>query len=515
MKYDKNNTLDYKNKNVAYYDFIHSELIHFSNEDLLRSIPSVIDGLKPSQRKILYGAFLRGLDKTEVKVAQLAGFVSDRAAYHHGEASLNGAIIGMAQDFVGSNNINVLKPNGQLGTRLKGGKDAASPRYIWTMLDELTPLIYNPIDDPILNQQNEDGDPIEPEYYAPIIPMVLVNGTEGIGTGFSTTIPPYNPLEIINNLRNIMKKKQYEPMDPWWQGFEGQVYKIDDYNYEIYGQWSIANNKLTITELPVGKWTSDYKEFLEKLLENIPLRAKTDDKKVKKVKKDDEKTNPFISYKDNNTDTKVHFELKFEDDYLNNVKDIDKKYQLYKKYSITNMHLYSPEGHIKRYDTTEDIMRDYYHVRLELYQKRKEYQLSNLEHQLKLISNKVKFILMVVEKKLDINNKKRCEIEEKLEIEKFQKIGATKTATNVSYDYLLTMPIYNLTSEKIEELRKQQDEKQAEYNDLNGRTPVSIWAKELDVLETRYEKWYKQKISKANNTGMPKKTTTKKLKVKS
>jgi DNA topoisomerase-2 len=312
-----------------------------------------------------------------------------------------------------------------------------------------------------------------------------------------------------------MKKKQYEPMDPWWQGFEGTVYKIDDYNYEIYGQWSITDNKLTITELPVGKWTSDYKEFLEKMLENISLRAGAGCRQQpKKTKKDDEKTNPFISYKDNNTDTKVHFELKFEDDYLDNVKDIDKKYQLYKKYSITNMHLYGPEGHIKRYDTTEEIMRDYYHVRLDLYQKRKDYQLSNLEHQLKLISNKVKFILMVVEKKLNINNKKRCEIEEKLEIEQFQKIGPTKTSTNVSYDYLLTMPIYNLTSEKIEELKKQQDEKQAEYDDLNSRTPMSIWAKELDILEARYEKWYKQKIAKANNTGLPKKITTKKLKTK-
>ncbi len=504
MAYDKNKVLKYEQKVIPYYDFIHLDMIHFSNDDLIRSIPSVVDGLKPSQRKILYGAFLRGLDKDEVKVAQLAGFVSDKAAYHHGEMSLNGAIVGMAQNFVGSNNINILKPNGQFGTRLKGGKDAASSRYIWTMLEELTPIIYNPVDAPVLNQQDDDGMPIEPEFYAPIIPMILVNGAEGIGTGFSTKIPPYNPIEIIKNIRNIMKGKQFEPMDPWWQGFDGIVSKIDDFNYEIYGTWSIDDNKLTISELPVGEWTSNYKEYLEKLLEDAPIRGKPDPKKPKKPVK--EKENPFLSYKDNNTDTKVSFELTFEDSYLDTAKDIDKLFHLYKKYSINNMHLYGPEGHIKRYDSVEEIMNDYYRVRLEMYQKRKDHQLAILEHQLKIISYKVKFILMVVEKKLEINNKKKQEIEEKLEKSKFPKIGRTKDDTKVSYDYLLTMPIYNLTQEKIEELKRQQEDKETEYNDLNGKTPETIWVDELDILESKYNKWYEQKMEEAKSSIVKKKS---------
>jgi len=498
MNYDKNKVLKYEQKVIPYYDFIHLDLIHFSNDDLIRSIPSVVDGLKPSQRKILYGAFLRGLDKDEVKVAQLAGFVSDKAAYHHGEMSLMGAIIGMAQNFVGSNNINILKPNGQFGTRLKGGSDAASSRYIWTMLEELTPLIFNPMDSPVLNQQDDDGMPIEPEFYAPIIPMILVNGAQGIGTGFSTKIPPYNPNEIIQNLRNIMKGKPFESMDPWWQGFEGIVSKIDDFNYEIYGTWKQDDDKLIVTELPVGEWTSNYKEFLEKMLEDVPLRGKVDDKKGKKPKK--EKENPFISYKDNNTDTKVHFELNFEEDYLDTAKDIDKTFHLFKKYSIANMHLYGPEGHIKRYDSVEDIMRDYYQVRLEMYQKRKTHQLAILEHQLKVISSKVKFILMVVEKKLEINNKKKYEIEEKLESNKFPKLGRSKDDTKLSYDYLLTMPIYNLTQEKIEELKKQKEEKEAEYNELNKKSPQDIWIEELDVLEEKYVKWYDRKLEEARES---------------
>ena len=205
MQYDKNEIIKYEDKKVSYSDFIHYDFNHFSIDDNKRSLPSILDGLKPSQRKILYGAFLRGLDKDEVKVAQLAGFVSDKAAYHHGEMSLNGAIIGMAQNFVGSNNINILKPNGQFGTILRGGKDAASPRYIWTKFEDLTTKIFMVDDEPILTKQYDDGMPIEPETYAPIIPMILINGTKGIGTGFSTTIPPFNPKDIVKSIRNKIK----------------------------------------------------------------------------------------------------------------------------------------------------------------------------------------------------------------------------------------------------------------------------------------------------------------------
>jgi len=501
LNYNKNNIIKYEQKIIPYYDFIHSDLIHFSNDDLIRSIPSVIDGLKPSQRKILYGAYLRGLDKTEVKVAQLAGFVSDKAAYHHGEMSLTGAIIGMAQDFVGSNNINILVPAGQFGTRLKGGKDAASPRYIWTSLEKLTSIIYNSIDDPVLNQQTEDNEPIEPEYYAPIIPMVLVNGAEGIGTGFSTKIPPYNPIEIIKNIKNIMNSKPFEPMDPWWQGFEGTIYKIDDFNYEISGTWSINDNKVTITELPVGEWTSNYKEFLEKMLEDVPVKSKADDKKSKKQPK---KENNFLGYKDSNTESKVHFELSFEEGYLSTVKDVDKLLHLNRKYSITNMHLYGPEGHIKRYHTVEEIMNDYYSVRIGLYKARKEYQLNILEYQLKIISFKVKFILMVVKKEIEINNKKKQEIEEALEKNSFPKFGKNKNDQKLTYDYLLTMPIYNLSYEKIEELKKQHQDKEAEYKELEALTPEDIWTRELDILEEEYTKWYKVKIDIVNSSGKKK-----------
>ena len=501
QNYDKNEVLKYENKVVRYSNFIHSDLIHFSNDDLSRSIPSLIDGFKPSQRKIMYGAMLRGLDKTEVKVAQLAGFVSDKAAYHHGEASLTGAIINMAQNYMGSNNINVLKPNGQFGTRLKAGSDSASPRYIWTKLEDLSSIIFNSSDSPVLKNQFEDNEPIEPEYYAPIIPMVLVNGAQGIGTGFSTKIPPYNPLKIIGNLKNkLLSNLPFEEMDPYWNGFEGIIAKIDDFNYEIYGTYQIKGNKIIITELPVGESTYAFKEFLEGLLcpEEPKKVAATKGKVVKKAPAKPKEQIPFLGYTENNTDTKIYFELEFESGYLEKAKDIDKLLHLYKKYSITNMHLFDASGTIKKYNSPLEIMEEYYYVRFKLYEKRKEHELDILRNQLKMISNKVRFIMMIVEKKLIVNNKKRSELEGELDKHKFAKFDST-------YNYLLGMPIYNLTVEKIDELKKQEEDKQHQYEELEKLTIETMWVNELNKLEKEYNKWITHRTKEASTEKISKK----------
>ena len=228
--------IDYKVDDISYDDFINHELILFSHADNERSIPNFMDGLKPSQRKVLFSCFKRNL-RQEIKVAQLAGYISEHSAYHHGEMSLTQTIIGMAQNFVGSNNINLLSPCGQFGTRLMGGKDAASARYVFTKLEQITRCIFHPNDDPLLDYLDEDGQSIEPLYYVPIIPMALVNGSEGIGTGWSSSVPTYDPRQIIRNLRKMIAGEETEKMVPWFRGFTGDVVeKAGTNNFTVSGR---------------------------------------------------------------------------------------------------------------------------------------------------------------------------------------------------------------------------------------------------------------------------------------
>ena len=276
-KYNPDKILDTKAQQVPYIDFVNLDLIHFSNYDNIRSIPSICDGHKPSQRKIMYGAFKRKLWKEELKVAQFGGYVAEHSAYHHGEVSIQSTIIGMAHDFVGTNNINLLVPAGCFGSRRLGGKDAASPRYIYTKLTSVTREIYREEDEATYTYVDDDGTKVEPIHYAPIIPMILVNGSKGIGTGFSTTIPCYKPLDLLMNIRNLLKGKAITKLVPWYNNFNGKIIKTDTYTYDCIGVYNIINsNSLIITEIPIEVWIESYFNFLESMVLEDPKKPEAD-----------------------------------------------------------------------------------------------------------------------------------------------------------------------------------------------------------------------------------------------
>jgi DNA topoisomerase-2 len=335
-----------------------------------------------------------------------------------------------------------------------------------------------------LNKQFEDGIPIEPEFYAPIIPMVLVNGSSGIGTGFSTDIPPFNPIDCINNIINMIDKVEYNEMTPYWRGFTGTVNKQKGGKYEITGKYHIEGDIIHITELPIGTWTQNYKEFLEKEMESVKTSAKVPTKGKAK------KTEQFIvDYKEYHTDTTVHFAVECINGFLDTCKDIEKTFKLTTSISVNNMHMFGVSGKIQKYDTIEDIMREFYAKRLSMYDDRKQYILDELQHHINLISNKVRFILMVVNDELIINKRKRCDIEKDLEKHKFPKLASNvNDDEGLNYNYLLNMMIYNLTFEKIEELKKQQKEKEEEYNTFKKIRPEDIWKGELIELREVLEK---------------------------
>lgn len=252
---------------VKYSDFINKEYILFSQYDNVRSIPNFMDGFKPSQRKVLYGCLKRKLTKGEIKVAQLTGYVAEHSAYHHGEASLQGTIVAMASNYCGSNNVNLLTPSGQFGTRRMGGKDAASARYIFTKLEPITRAIFHPDDDKLLNYLKDDGASIEPEHYVPVIPMILVNGADGIGSGWSSSVPNYNPRDIIANLRRLINGEDIAPMVPYYHGYTGDISEKSAGKFNVSGKIERTGDEtLLITELPIKRWTQDYKEMLEKMI---------------------------------------------------------------------------------------------------------------------------------------------------------------------------------------------------------------------------------------------------------
>ncbi|MGH0163741.1 UNVERIFIED_CONTAM: hypothetical protein FKN15_071314 [Acipenser sinensis] len=295
-------------KHLTYNDFINKELVLFSNSDNERSIPSVVDGLKPGQRKVLFTCFKRN-DKREVKVAQLAGSVAEMSAYHHGELSLMMTIINLAQNFVGSNNLNLLQPVGQFGTRLHGGKDAASPRYIFTMLSPLARLLFPAVDDNLLKNTYDDNQKVEPEWYVPIIPTVLLNGAEGIGTGWACRIPNFDVREVVNNMRRMLEGEEPLPMLPSYKTFKGTVQELGPNQYLISGEISVLDStSIEISELPAKTWTQEEEEGEEgdeplasgpdyNYLLNMPLWYLTKEKKEELCKQRDAKMTELSTLK--------------------------------------------------------------------------------------------------------------------------------------------------------------------------------------------------------------------------
>jgi len=490
--YDEKIILDHNKVDVAIPDFINKELIHFSNSDTLRSIGSLYDGLKPSQRKILYSCFKRKL-YSEIRVAQLAGYVSENAAYHHGEASLQSAIVGMAQDYMGSNNINLLMPNGQFGTRISGGHDSASPRYIHTELNKIVDLIYPSVDFPLLEYNDDDGVLVEPKYYVPIIPMVLVNGMNGIGTGFSTTIPKHDIIDVIKNMKKKIKNVSYGTIAPHVNGFKGKIIKIDKKNYISKGIYEILNDtSIRITELPIGKWTDDYKKFLDGLLPDVKKSKSLENEKHKKPKK------TILDYVNNSSDTEVDFTITFEKGFLNSLQwDEDEhidgpekffKLTTSKGLSYTNIHLYNDKCQINKYDNVNDILDEFYKIRYELYVKRKAYQLSNLDNELKILESKMRFIQSVMNDEIVIYKRKKIDIikdllaHEYIHVKSGKIVEFMKDETTSSYDYLIKMSLYLFTEDEIEKLEKQINDLQNEYHVLEKLTVEEIWISECDKL---------------------------------
>jgi len=517
--YDKHSFLNTSQLTVKYEEFIDQEMIHFSTYDCARSIPCMVDGLKISLRKILFAAFKRKLT-SEIKVAQFSGYVSEHSSYHHGEASLNGAIVNMAQNFVGSNNINLLEPLGQFGSRLQGGDDSASERYIFTQLNTITRAIFPEADDNVLTYINDDGQLVEPEFYIPIIPFALINGISGIGTGFSCSIPSYRPKQIIEYLQNKLSSGSAITLDdfssdcccsalpvtqfiPYYEGFKGEVKKLTEHKFLIKGVYEKTGpDTIRITELPVGTWTMPYTLFLEELMDG------TVDKTGKKIPPSIKDMTSMCT--EVAVDITVVFpkgkidELLGQIDTTTGVNGLEKMLKLTTTVSCTNMHMFNAESKLHKYETVEEIIDEFYGIRLEIYRKRKDFQLDELRKKLVKLSNKARYITCNLDGSVDLRRKSSQIINDLLTSMKFELIDG-------DYKYLIKMPMDSVSEENVAHILKEVGDVECELEQLL-RTPIeTIWLNELTILDKEYAVYQQKRIQIQSGQVGSKKPETKKI----
>ncbi|KAL9599418.1 MAG: hypothetical protein Q9219_003855 [cf. Caloplaca sp. 3 TL-2023] len=487
--------LDHSSNKISYSDFVNKELILFSMADNMRSIPSVVDGLKPGQRKVLFACFKKNLKK-DMKVVELAGSVSGLTAYQHGEASLQSTIVGLAQTFVGSNNLNCLEPSGNFGSRLEGGNDSASPRYIYTRLSPFARRVFHSSDEALLTYNTDDEKTIEPEMYVPVVPLVLINGADGIGTGWSSSIPNYNPEDIVENLKLMMDGEPLKPMTPWFRGFKGTVTPMGPDRYKFSGiVQQTGPNEVEITELPIRVWTQDFKN---KIVEIIKA----------------EKVPSFIKdYDDYNTHDAVHFIIRMEEKHMQAAlnEGLEEKFKLSKSVATSNLVAFDPEGRITKYASVEDILKEFYGVRIKFYERRKAHMLSDMTKDLEKFTNQARFVQMIIDGQLVISKRKKMDLVKELRAKNFKPIAKVVDAIKEgelapiadndeeneedietgagSYDYLLGMPLWSLTKERVDKLLQQIGDKEMEIDTLLQMSKEALWKVDLDdfINEWRFQ----------------------------
>lgn len=511
QKYNQSNTLyewnrneiEETNSNIS--DFLNLEFIKFSHNDCQRSISHLMDGLKESQRKVLYTVFKRKLKYTskELKVSQLAASVAEMTNYHHGDNNLQPTIINMACSYVGSNNIPLLYEGGQFGTRLQGGKDAAAGRYIFTKMEQMTRLLFRPEDDVLLNYRSDDGDTLEPYFYVPILPMILINGAAGIGTGWSTSVPNHNPLDVVKAVKAWIKHgsifkpdftSYIEPLHPWYREFKGRIVKTAPARYASYGIVERkSKNTATITELPLCEWTDNYEnDVLE------PLRA---DKHIK----------DFRNY---SSAINVRFDITEKPD---GIICNEENFKLKTTIATSNMCLMIPDAKvidgdqtIDRFRTVEEIVEEFCKIRFDYYVKRKKHQINDIQHKINLNENRLRFLQEILNGDIElssiVNGKKvfmpTQDLVNILNERKYFRTDADEANDDENdnnedigsrgFSYLLRIQIGTITAEKVERLKKEIDEQYALLKQTMATSENDVWLAELNEFETVYHQWVKE-----------------------
>jgi len=469
-QYKPMNVEDIINQPIS--QFLYYELTEYMLSNLIRCIPKLTDGLKESQRKALWCSMIKWKGRygwadavsrgqiDEIKVNSLAAMTTTECNYKHGEKSMAETIIQMTQGFIGSNNLPYFVPEGQFGTRNKGGDDAADPRYTFVKPQPYLPYIFRNDDYELLDRIIDEGIYIEPITFLPIIPMCLVNGCIGIGSGYSTFIPNHNPIDIINWLRCKLNNKPLPNIKPWYKGFKGtidieeKIYNMEDdelgsdqvgngkKSMVTRGVYEVKDDKIIVTELPIRRYIYPYKLWLDKMVT------------LKKIR-----------YNNYSTADTVRFEIKGMDNISYT------SLRLIRSFGLSNMVLLDDDNKPKRYNSVVDILEEFYRRRLIYYGKRKELMLDRLKKKIKDIEDIVKLFELIVDGKLVIIN------------EPYEVVKSRLIECSIDYKILDKIKLSNCSREEINRRLEELNTLKLEMDRLYNITPETLWLRDLDELE--------------------------------
>lgn len=426
---------------------LNQNLIKYFKNDCKRSIPNGVDGLKESQRKIIYA--IKQKNPKEIKVAQLGAYVSEKTNYHHGEDNISKTIIKMAQNFIGSNNLPLLKDEGMFGTRLEGGDDSASPRYVFVKKSNTFDYIFNIEDDDLYEYILEEGYYIEPYFYVPIIPLLLINGSTGIGTGWMCDCPLFNINDVIKCCILYMEKKKSfyyysNSIIPYYNNFKGKIIPDQNNTFITSGIYKTNKNNMIITELPIGLWNSKFQTFLDKL---------------------------NIQYINKSTTSEVYYELLDINESLS-TKIISK---LSTSININNIVVFDNNNIIKNVNIAE-VIQIWGDERIKLYTIRRNKIIKELESKILLNNFKIKFIKMILSKEIEVTFKENIIID---------KIKSNISKDNDKINILLNMKVNQLTYEKRKMLENEIDELTKKLNIIISKTEKEMWYDDLYKFITK------------------------------
>lgn len=442
-------------------DFLNTELVAYAAYDNIRKIPSYIDGLKMSQRKVIY-TLMKKYPKEFVKTETLANITAAFTNYLHGANNIATTVCTtMTQNFVGANNYALTTGNsGGWGCRIN--PSAAAPRYTRICLSNVTKAIMHEDDEEIIGRQFFEGDYIEPKFFVPVFPVLLLNGSKGLSTGFSCTIYPRNPGEVITYIKKkISGINPKTPLLPWFKGFTGEVRVNDDTgDAESVGVIKRINTtNYEITELPIGMEYQTYIGVLDKLYEDKVIADYDDCCEPK-------------------TDT-ILFKIKTTRQFTNTYSDPEKLNKIFKlvKSLSENLNCIDENNQVREFKSVKEIIDAYIDIRMQYYVKRKKYLIDKINGKISLLASKYAFCAGVIDGSIKITKVAKDKIIAQLE--KVKEI----IKVDDSYDYLLRMPIYSITKEKMAEMAEQLKNLKAELKETKVMKPEDFWIIDLNSVK--------------------------------